>query len=494
MKTMKSLLKLLLLMSLCGIMLLAAACGEETKAPAAETPVVPEEPEAPAVNPHDAPEGTFIGVLDMTDSYTLVPFTVGADAEDRRGRSCEEGFVQVAAYSTDGLTREKFYQLAWEDLGLEGAPWEFLGATFELDVTGEAPVLKNTPEKTAFSGSYADLSFDSFDKVIFKEKTYEIASLDFGYMRSDDLIEEGGWYLPSWNNKAMEDSNARVWRNKDGNYLFLSVPLYNKTLVVTTNAKFNTSYGLTSVAIIGDRIIGLNNLDKFLGEMLGWDNYVVQTEAYATDPSGPYNRIETYELFKFDDNNNCLGWQNQSERVKRFLAIIEADKPEYIVINTSRRDVLYIEKNATKTANAIKWLSENYPETTILAVVDQPYPTETFGTMAFNTSIKTAEAHYKAIFEFAEKAAKGLENVKLINVGGAFLKGMQDGLKLYSTGGNYISHPNVEGTYIVAAMLYSAITGEKATTALVPDAVNAELAPNLQQLADSFSFESGPIL
>jgi ABC-type oligopeptide transport system substrate-binding subunit len=91
MKTMKSLLKLVLLMSLCGIMLLAAACGEETKAPAADTPVVPEEPEAPAVNPHDAPEGTFIGVLDMTDSYTLVPFTLGADAEDRRGRSCEEG-------------------------------------------------------------------------------------------------------------------------------------------------------------------------------------------------------------------------------------------------------------------------------------------------------------------------------------------------------------------------------------------------------------------
>ena len=494
MKTMKSLLKLVLLMSLCGIMLLAAACGEE---PAAETPNVPDEPvapETPAVNPHDAPEGTFIGVLDMTDSYTLVPAITGADAEDRRGKSCEEGFVQVAAYSTDGLTREKFYQLSWEELALDGAPWEFLGATFELDVTGEAPKLKNTPEKTAFSGSYADLSFDSFDKVIFKEKTYEITSLDFGYMRDDDLIEEGGWYLPSWDNKAMADSNARVWRNKDGNYLFLSVPLYNKTLVVTTNAKFNTTYGLTSVAIIGDRILGLNNMDKFLGEMLGWDNYAVQTEAYATDPSSITNRIEPYELFKFDDAFNCLGWQNLSERVQRFLGVIEADAPEYIVVNAGRRDTMYIEKNITKTANAIKWLSENYPKATILVVVDQPYPTATFGTMAFNTVIQTAEDHYKAIYDFAKSATDGLENVKLVNVGGAFLKGMQDGMKLYGTEGNYITHPNVEGTYIVSCMLYSAITDEKAADALVPDAVNAELAPEIKKLADSFSFESGPIL
>ena len=91
MKTIKSLLKLVLLMSLCGIMLLAAACGEE---PAAETPNVPDEPvapETPAVNPHDAPEGTFIGVLDMTDSYTLVPAITGADAEDRRGHFGESG-------------------------------------------------------------------------------------------------------------------------------------------------------------------------------------------------------------------------------------------------------------------------------------------------------------------------------------------------------------------------------------------------------------------
>ena len=292
----------------------------------------------------------------------------------------------------------------------------------------------------------------------------------------------------------MEDSNARVWRNKDGGYLFVSVPLYNKTLVVTTNAKFNTSYGLTNVAVIGDRILGLNNMDKFLGEMLGWDNYEVSTEAYATDPSGPYNRIEFYELFKFDDANNCLGWQSGSERVKRFLAIIEETDPDYIVVNTSRRDVLYIEKNATKAANAMKWLSENYPEATILAVVDQPYPTNTFGTMAFNSKVNTAEEHYKQIYEYAQTMTKGLSNVKLVNVGGAFLQGMKDGLALYGTEGNYISHPNVEGTYIVAAMLYSAITGEKATETIIPDAVNSEIAPNLQKIVDSISFDSGSIL
>ena len=174
-------------------------------------------------------------------------------------------------------------------------------------------------------------------------------------------------------------------------------------------------------------------------------------------------------------------------REKYIVQFVDENGNEYI-------DTMYIEKNMIKTTNAIKWLSENYPETTILAVADQPYPTETFGTMAFNTTIKTAEDHYTAIYNFAKSATDGLANVKLVNVGGAFLKGIQDGLKLYGTEGNYISHPNVDGTYIVASMLYSAITGEKATSAIVPDAVNAELAPKLQEICDSFSFESGPIL
>ena len=212
---MKKTLALLLALIMCvGIF---AACGE-TKEPETKDPVdtpadKPEDkPSEPTDKPEDKPAepteptnpNVVIAHFDKTESYTLVIEKPGTVGDERIGVRCAAGKIQAGTYNTSGKKRTAEYEFDFASLGLEGHSWEYLGATVEIDTSdANNPKIVNTPVKSTFAVKTADLKFpDDLTCELPNGIKVNLPTLNYGILRPNNLLNEGGWFIPGWNDKT----------------------------------------------------------------------------------------------------------------------------------------------------------------------------------------------------------------------------------------------------------------------------------------------------
>lgn len=188
---------------------------------------------APAQTTTQAPaeDTTFVGILDETEDYTLVIETPGTSGDERIGVRCAAGNVQIGQYNKLGSKRDNSIEVAWKDLGLEGESWEYLGATFEFDVSGATPVLKNAPEKSCYVVAYNEVTLGDDAVTIPGDVSFKYADLNWGAMRPNSLINEGGKYVQGWNDLSV---TADFFDATNGFYVFCYSAMYKQSLVCTT--------------------------------------------------------------------------------------------------------------------------------------------------------------------------------------------------------------------------------------------------------------------
>ena len=234
------------------------------------------------------------------------------------------------------------------------------------------------------------------------------------------------------------------------------------------------------VLVVGDMMLSLNDFGKVLDEMLGWD-YTVYSEAYFTaTPKNGGSRLEIVDFFQYE-GTNCIGWKTSGNaRYTRLAEYFAAGDPDYIVLNTGRRDA--INTSGEKAKSVIKWLSETYPNTKLVIFADQPYAEAGFASIGTNYTGSTPAEHNDRIKAFAASAVEGIANAKLLQAGDAFMEAVANNLSVYGEEGAYIVHPNNAGTYLLSCMAYSAITGNPATGLAAGDIADAAA---LQTIADS---------
>lgn len=258
---MKRVLALLLALAMC--VALFAACSKEKEKPSTpdntppqdNTPTKPDDPSTPSdpvdVGPALPTLGiqedgvTFIGILDATDDYSMVIENQGAYREDRLGVYADAGTVQIAAYNKGGTRRAPVYSIDWASAGLDGAPYEYLGATFVLDISDpNAPKIKETSGKTTECILYADIVIGTDNG----KATYTLPDGKvFGTGQTiwcgatGHVINDSSVYIPRWNDVS---NAAEIFSGSFGSYgtnntadyyLFIQIPALNMTAYVKIN-------------------------------------------------------------------------------------------------------------------------------------------------------------------------------------------------------------------------------------------------------------------
>lgn len=183
----------------------------------------------------------YIGILDMTDSYTLVIATPGTSGSARIGVLADAGKVQIAYYTVaTGLSgRSAPLEFEWSELGLPGEAYEYLGATFIFDISDPSdPVLTNTPQKSCFFLDASDPIYTlGATSITFntdgRDFEFKYAELQWGMIRPNRLLNEGGKYVPGWNDRSVKADSSVVTFNY-GQTVFLRCELYAKDMVCTT--------------------------------------------------------------------------------------------------------------------------------------------------------------------------------------------------------------------------------------------------------------------
>lgn len=214
-----------------------AACsgnGAATNPPAPTTnpTTAPTETVAPTETATETPANVFIGVLDMTEDYTMVIETPGTSGNERIGVRCELGKVQIGQYNKLGSKRTEFLEFNWADLGLPGEGYEYLGSTFEFDTSGSTPVLKNTPEKTLFVIPVAELKLEDDGVLLPNGKKIDYTVINDGVMRPKSLINEGGKYIMGWNDLSISKES---FSSTTGYYVIAECPMYNQAIRCSTS-------------------------------------------------------------------------------------------------------------------------------------------------------------------------------------------------------------------------------------------------------------------
>ena len=225
---MKKALALLLALMMCiGIF---AACGEE-KEPVAKDPVdtPADKPAEPTDKPEDKPEdkptepetpanpNASIAYFDKAEDWTLVIAKPGTAGDERVGVLAEPGKIVAGTYNTAGNQRKDEYVFDFASLGLEGKSWEYLGAKVELDLSDKNnPKILNKIEKTCFCVQYTDLTFPTDTSVKLPNGVeFDLSNINYGMIRTNNLLNEGGWYIPKWNDKTTVTSkDSKLWNGE----------------------------------------------------------------------------------------------------------------------------------------------------------------------------------------------------------------------------------------------------------------------------------------
>ena len=249
---MKKLIALLLALIMCvGVF---AACGEAKEPASPDTPAdkpteptdkpedKPAEPTEPAAPDYSKPglkeDGkTFVGVLDMTDYYSLVIEKIGQSGDARMPIRAAAGKVQVGSYNAAGKKRNASYELDFSALGVEGHAWEYLGATVVLDVSDAAniKVIKAPEKKTSYCVKLNEITFPNDTTVKMPDGTeFDIASMNWGGLTNKYLLNEGGWYIPGWNDTSIVNASSGMFTKEafnSGWYFICGCALYNENVM-----------------------------------------------------------------------------------------------------------------------------------------------------------------------------------------------------------------------------------------------------------------------
>ena len=180
-------------------------------------------------NPEE-PSTTFEGILDKTEDYNIVIETPGTTGNERIGVRAAAGKVEIGQYNKLGSKRTDALEFDWSELGLEGEAWEYLGATFIFDISGEKPVLTNKPEKCCYVVPVGDIKLGEDAVTLPNGVEFKYAYLNNGIMRPNSLINEGGKYVMGWNDLSVD---ADFFDNTTGYYVFLNCEKYNQSIVVS---------------------------------------------------------------------------------------------------------------------------------------------------------------------------------------------------------------------------------------------------------------------
>ncbi|MBQ7624701.1 MAG: hypothetical protein IJS65_05465 [Clostridia bacterium] len=215
-----------LFLALIMVVALFTACGK--KAAEEPTAATPDEPLTPE-------QTTVLGTIDKTDLYTLVIEEVGASGDDRTGARAAEGKIEVGFYNAAGTARVKGIEFDWAELGLEGEPWEYLGAVVEVDESGEKAKIVSVPDKCTFCVKSDELKFDeAANTVSFGEQTFSIPDLNYGWLRTKTLLNEGGQYIPKWNDHSVTSPSSSLFTSEKyagSYYFFVKCDLLDQTLI-----------------------------------------------------------------------------------------------------------------------------------------------------------------------------------------------------------------------------------------------------------------------
>lgn len=234
---MKKILALLLALIMC--VSIFAACGEEKKPTTnepdttdpgtTEDPGTSEEPgttEDPGTSEEPGtsedivvnPNAT-IAYFDKAEDWTLVIAKPGTSGDERVGVLAEPGKIVAGTYNTAGNQRKTTeYVFDFASLGLEGKSWEYLGARVELDLSDENnPKILNKIEKTCFCVQYTDLTFPTDTSVKLPNGVeFDLTNINYGMIRTNNLLNEGGWYIPKWNDKTTVTSKeSKLFTHED---------------------------------------------------------------------------------------------------------------------------------------------------------------------------------------------------------------------------------------------------------------------------------------
>ncbi|MBR6681374.1 MAG: hypothetical protein IKL40_00120 [Clostridia bacterium] len=537
---MKKLLALLLALIMCvGAF---AACANETKEPASPDTTDPGKTEDPSKPEDDTNKNIVIAHFDMTESYTLTIEKAGTVGDERIGVRCDAGKIQAGTYNTSGKKRTASYEFDFASLGLEGHSWEYLGATVEIDVSDENnPKIVNTPIKSTFIVKTTELKFpDNYTVELPNGIRIDLPTCNYGILRPNNLLNEGGWFIPGWNDKhTILDAQCEHFVKPEYMYEWaiftvvdykgtpINMYIHTDTDIAAHAAEIENGNESTSdtsstpdtpstpetpdepsipsvvpnasakkVLVMGDFLLGQNQFGNLLANLLGAD-YDVKGWAYAGNPAANTNRLEFYEYFAFDkQTNECLGWQEGGKRAQDAKSYIEGNNPEYVVLTPGRRETMAVEDNARRVQalNAAKWLREQYPDIKIIVVSEQPIPDGVFDkpnypddpskdeTIQRELTISTAKDHNDLIKLYVADFTKDMANCAVANVGDAFMKAMEDGIKVYSEDPYQLILPNENGTYLTACIVYQVITGQS-PVGLSEISIDATTAATLQNIA-----------
>ena len=178
----------------------------------------------------------FVGVLDMTDYYTLVIEEVGQSGDARIGVRAPAGMIGAGVYNKLGTKRTDEYLFDFSILGVSGHPWEYLGATVVLDLSDEDNIKVVTPpKKTTYCVSLSEMTFPNSTTVKMPDGTeFNIAKMNWGGLTNKYLLNEGGQYIPKWNDPSIVNSSSGMFTNESfssGYYLVCGCELYNETVM-----------------------------------------------------------------------------------------------------------------------------------------------------------------------------------------------------------------------------------------------------------------------
>ena len=179
---------------------------------------------------------TVKATIDMTDLYTLVIKTVGASGDDRTGVRAAAGKIEAGVYSANGRTRTESYEFDFASLGLEGYAWEYLGAEVEIDTSGATPKLVGKPAKSTFCVTLDKVTFDSATKATVGGVEFDLAKINWGLLRPNTLLNEGGQYIPGWNDPSISSKDSGIFTSasrKVSLYFFVNAPMFKKQMCVS---------------------------------------------------------------------------------------------------------------------------------------------------------------------------------------------------------------------------------------------------------------------
>ncbi len=448
--------------------------------------------------------------VDKTDLYTLVIKTVGATGDERTGVRAAAGKIEAGTYAASGRSRTGGYEFDFASLGLEGRAWEYLGATVEIDLTGAEPKIVNKPEKSTFCVRYEDITFDSNGKnVKVCGVDFDLSVINYGILRTNTLLNEGGQLIPGWNDKVTINSSSSKFfttdKYKNSLYFFTTAPQFNQTLLISyadttydPNAPLPEgvtlepapTYGSSkTVAIFGDGMFK-NGAEDFLVEMAAQTdtklNVIDMTYGPLTNIVASFN---LHELCVYDKETsdpdiakaNVTGLKESSGNVQKLIkALDDKENPLDAFIFAAPRDWYLASGDTYRKALGLKaaayienYIKEKNPNTEIIMLIpfafEDGYDFATQAKSAGGLPYTTYAEHLEGIRTLSPEfiaAFRSVSVLRLDNAWDAIKTGTSIGLydnAIKDENGNVVNQhhlPSKEGGYLIAATIYQELFGK----------------------------------